>query len=230
MFTFILIALSTPIILLCRHHRTERKLFELEQQNKQAELTLLQQQINPHFLFNSLNNIYGKVLCQSDDGPNLIEHLSSLLQHSVYKGHKDFVSLEDELNYIRHFIELQKVRLSGNINLSVNLPRLNTSAHQTAPLLLIVPIENAFKHAIANSLERCNIRIDFKLEGNRLTLICENSFSDQMAEGMKQNREHTGVGLQNLSKRLSLIYANNHQLNYGTEADNWQCNLEIELT
>ena len=229
-FTFSLIALSTPIILLCRHHRTERKLFELEQQNKQAELTLLQQQINPHFLFNSLNNIYGKVLCQSDDAPNLIEHLSSLLQHSVYKGHKDFVSLEDELNYIKHFIELQKVRLSGNINLSVNLPRLNTSAHQIAPLLLIVPIENAFKHAIANSLERCNIRIDCQLEGNRLALTCENSFSDQMAKDMKQSEEHTGVGLQNLSKRLSLIYANTHQLNYGPEGDHWQCNLEIELT
>jgi len=232
MFCFALISLSTPIVLLCRHHRRERKLFELERQNKQAELTLLQQQINPHFLFNTLNNIYGKVLCKSDDAPTLIEQLSSLLQHSVYKGQTDFVSLTDELAYISHFIELQKVRLHSKVTLNVSIQTWQDSQLRIAPLLLIVPIENAFKHSVEHN-EHCEINIDCKIEHGRLTLVCENTLPppiDKCADRQSMSDIQHGIGLINLKKRLSLIYNQTHQLNYGIDGQLWRVTLTIELT
>ncbi|WNC67186.1 sensor histidine kinase [Thalassotalea nanhaiensis] len=226
-FTFWLITLTTPVILAFNHHHRERRLAQLAQQNTKAELTLLQQQINPHFLFNVLNNIYAKVITKSDVAPVLIDHLASLLRHSVYQGQQSFVPLADEISYLTHFIELQRIRAKDNLRLSVDISQENWRELKIAPLLLIIPIENAFKHSVEKTLEHCDINIQCTLKGSKLSLVCENSLPSSPQSSSPKNC--SGVGLNNFIKRLELIYPEKHCLNYGPIGNKWTLNLTIEL-
>mgnify|MGYP000448158777 CR=1 FL=1 len=225
---FWLIALTTPVILAFNQHHREQRLAQLAQQNTKAELTLLQQQINPHFLFNALNNIYAKVLTKSDEAPVLIDHLASLLRHSVYQGQKPSVPLTDEINYLTHFIELQHRRVKGKLDLKVDISQKDWQAFEIAPLLLIVPIENAFKHSVEKSIEHSEISISCKLNSSKLSLVCENSLPNSIQSNDKEGA--SGVGLNNFIKRLLLIYPDKHTLSYGPSGNKWLVNLTIELT
>ncbi|MEW6990832.1 sensor histidine kinase [Colwelliaceae bacterium 6441] len=227
-FTFWLTALTTPVILAFNQHHREREMAQLAQQNTKAELTLLQQQINPHFLFNALNNIYAKVITKSDDAPVLIDHLASLLRHSVYQGQKSLVSLADEMSYLTNFIELQRIRTRDNLQLNVDIAPANWRDYNIAPLLLIVPVENAFKHSVEKSLEHCEITIHCELNRSEFSLVCENSLPAAIQSNLAD--ADGGVGMSNLIKRLALIYPDKHTLTYGPVNNKWRVSLKIELT
>jgi len=190
--------------------RNQKMKQELENERLQSELKMLRFQVNPHFLFNTLNNIYTLVYKKADAAPEAVLKLSSLMRYMLYEADAERVPLQKELNYISHFIELQKLRLASHheVSFSINGEPEN---HKIAPLLLIPFIENAFKHS-ASASKKSNVSIQLSISKDTLTFICKNDFNNQ-----KPSSLHSGVGLKNAQKRLQLIYPNKHTLNIASE-------------
>ncbi|WP_299084026.1 sensor histidine kinase [uncultured Paraglaciecola sp.] len=216
----------TPLILLFEKQKQTQEINELSQQKKLSEMMMLQQQVNPHFLFNTLNNIYAQSLSNSNKTPKLISRLANMLRHTVYEGQKSHVSLSDEIQFLKNFIELQKLRARDNLTLKVSWPENQDSSLVIAPLLLIIIIENAFKHSIEKTSGNCAIAINLSIDKNQLNLTCENTFVDCIDVKNKAS----GLGLSNLQKRLNIIYPDNHQLKYGKFDECWKVTLTLELT
>jgi sensor histidine kinase YesM len=177
----------------------------------QTELRLLQSQLSPHFLFNTLNNLYGLSITQHEKIPALLLKLSDLLRYSVYDAKELFVPLKDELAYINNYIEFEKIRIGERLNLTMSLEHIATHDIKIAPMLLIVFIENAFKHS-KNTIEKeVIIEIALKTWGNLILFSVKNSFSDIKDESLVL-RKDGGLGLVNVTKRLELLYANEYDL------------------
>lgn len=220
-----LFILFTPLILLFDKQQQEQQIQQLSEEKLSSELLRLQQQVNPHFLFNTLNNIYAHSLRGSDKTPKLISRLSNMLRYTVYDGQNKTVSLQEELQYLNDFLELQRLRAKDNLVLNVKLPEKVDENLVVAPLLLIIIIENAFKHSIERTSEPCSIEINLSIEGNKLKLCCQNTFIDSP----KNKLEKGGLGLDNLIKRLKLLYPNRYQLNFGQQQAFWRVSLSIIL-
>ena len=182
------------------------------QEQKQSELDLLLSQLSPHFLFNILNNLYGLSLTQHEKIPNLLLKLSDLLRYSVYDTNKAFVPLSDELAYILNYIELEKIHLGDRLLLFSNIDPAKYQSIKIAPMLLIVFIENAFKHSKNTADQKISIRINFEVEKNILNFTVNNSCRDKK-QIPTAIREHSGVGLANTIKRLELLYPGEYTLN-----------------
>ena len=248
-FMFILLIASTPLILGFDRQKQTAQLAQSAQQQTQTELKLLQQQINPHFLFNTLNNLYALTLKKSPQAPDLIMQLSDLLRYTVYQGQQDSVALQDEIDYLTNFIELQKIRLGTHATISTNWPKgEQIESCVVAPLLFIILVENAFKHGIENHSEHSDIAVNMSISDERiLTFVCENSHAESQAAAHTSGSatEARGLGLQNLQRRLELQYGGKFQLTTGpVQNDNdqkengqnekgqkiWRAKLEITLS
>ncbi len=225
----IIMLFSLPVILAFKWREQEAELANLKQQNVQAELKWLQQQINPHFLFNTLNNLYSLTLSKSEKAPDCVLQLSNLLRFVVYQGGQDRVSLSDEINYLLDYIALQQIRVSHKSQIDIEIdPKLkNTIPLGIAPLMLVVILENAFKHGIDNSDKPSWLQVALDLEGNKLTLDCKNSI-DTEAIGRLQDRQH-GLGLDNLTRRLELVYKQKHTFTTKQKDTEFCALLSIEL-
>ncbi len=188
---------------------------ELVLQNRQSELSFLRSQINPHFLFNSLNNIYSLVYLRSDRSLEAIAGFSSLLRYMLYDTTQD-VSLEKEVMYIRKYIELQKLRYEHELNTELETKGNLTSA--TIPPLLLIPfVENAFKHGEITA----GIIIRVSTTGKQIQFFCRNKPS--IAE-----KDNTGgIGLQNVKRRLELLYRDRHTLDIGDTQEFYTVKLEM---
>lgn len=186
--------------------------------NSQVELQLLQSQLSPHFLFNTLNNIYGISISQHEKVPDLLLKLSELLRYSVYESKELFVPLKDEFAYILNYISFEKMRLSDRLVLKLDIEeQLKNSTGKIAPMLLIIFIENAFKHSRNTISEKIYIDIDAKLWQNSLLFTIKNSYSTQKSEPQFTEKSN-GLGLENAKKRLNLLYADGYDLQI-TEKD-----------
>ena len=176
---------------------------ELEQVQLQTELMYLKSQINPHFLFNSLNNLYALTLLKSDLAPQIVLRLSDILRYVLYESSTGKVDIQKELQHLQDFIELEKLRLGDHIMVDVDLaePKLDLKIE---PMLYLTLVENAFKHGVSQNTEHSFIYIDLKIKGNNLIFRVENSYnyseSDLEADYTK------GIGLKNVKRRLDLIY------------------------
>jgi LytS/YehU family sensor histidine kinase len=170
-------------------------------------------QIHPHFLFNTLNTIYGLALKQSKQTPDVILKLSNLLDYILYQVNKPMVSLNEELLHIKEYIDLVRIRFQETLHVSFLIEAVDEQI-QIAPMLLIPLVENAFKHGnlVDNYL---TIKIRSELRDNQLNFIVENTINRQSKKNTKG-----GIGLENIKKRLRLHYKNNHQLNT-EQTDNW---------
>lgn len=166
--------LSVAIKMTGRWYRVEREKQEIEKERTQAELQNLKSQLNPHFLFNTLNNIYALVALNPQQAQYALHSLSQLLRYVLYDNNQQMMPLSKELAFIRSYVELMSLRLSKQVQLEVNLPE-DDRGYQVAPLLFIALIENAFKHGVS-ATEPSFIHISFALTGGD-TLICtvENS-------------------------------------------------------
>lgn len=184
---------------------TEKK--ELEKARTEAELQNLKSQLNPHFLFNTLNNIYSLIAINPDRAQNAVHDLSHLLRHVLYEEEEHSVTLDQELLFMKSYIDLMSLRLSDNVDLQVEMPSTG-QGWQVAPLLFISLIENAFKHGVS-PVAPSFIHIRFAIE-NSGKIFCriENSFFP------KSQGDHSGsgIGLGNLQKRLALLYPGNYSL------------------
>lgn len=219
-----IVALSTPLILAFERQQQEKSLAQIRHQQTQTELRLLQQQINPHFLFNTLNNLYALCLQQSPDAPKLVIQLANLLRYVVTQGQRELVSLQEELNYVQDYLALQQLRVSNKTTLTLQLPsEIPTNLH-LPPLLLIMLIENAYKHGVESSNEKSSVEIDIQLHGTQLRLLCRNSLP-----AIAQPHTSTHIGLQNLRRRLQLHYGERFVLHSQAHQQHWQAELSLEL-
>lgn len=198
---------------------------ELKNKMLEAETKALKAQINPHFLFNSLNNIYSLAQIKSDKTPDAILHLSDILRFVTYDSNQDFVDLKDELKHIHSFIQLQYLKDDNQTNIKIEIDSAN-GHYKIAPLLLIPFIENSFKHSNHEDKENGWINIEIKAANGKIKLTCANSTSGKII----QTKDKTGgVGMENVKKRLALLYPDKHLLNLKDDLISYKVELEIKL-
>ncbi|MEZ4796269.1 MAG: histidine kinase [Flavobacteriaceae bacterium] len=196
----------------------ETKILETQLKLKEQELNYLKMQIHPHFLFNTLNTMYGFALKKAEETPEMILKLSNLLDYLLYQIDKPFVLLKDDINHIVDYISLEKMRFNETLDISFTTKNISETT-KIAPMLLLPFIENSFKHgAIKKGLLKIKIRLSC-LE-NRIHFEIENTTSNSQDNSK-------GIGLENLKKRLSLLYKDAYQLNIINENDIFKVTLII---
>ncbi len=196
-------------------------------QQKQAELNLLQSQLSPHFLFNTLNNLYGISITQHEKIPVLLLKLSELLRYSVYETNQQFISLKNEVQYINNYISFEEIRIGERLNLKVDIEEVIGSEIKIAPMLLIVFIENAFKHS-KNSLDKSIfIDISLKINNEKIMFSIMNS-CNSLKEKTSVNADG-GLGLANVKKRLQLLYPNEYSLNEEIADNFFSVKLQLKI-
>ncbi|NOY36287.1 MAG: GHKL domain-containing protein [Chlorobi bacterium] len=184
------------------------KLMDIEKQKVEAELSALKSQLNPHFLFNVLNSIYAHSILKSDITPSIVLKLSDLMSYILYDCKTNMVSLQKEVEFIRNYIELEKIRLEEDIEVNFHVININ---HALIPPLLFVPlIDNAFKHGISSNPEKKCISLTIEIFKNRLCFSLVNS-KGSIKNGIK-GKTKGGIGIQNVRKRLELLYPDNHKM------------------
>lgn len=197
-----------PTILLMsyRYYREQQKLLRLSEHKRTAELEALKNQLNPHFLFNTLNNIYALALKKSDETPIAIEKLSGILDYVVYRCNDSYVSLEDEFKLIEDYIALEKIRYRDRLNVSIE-NQISVPC-KIAPLLLLTLIENACKHGAREELGQAKINILIETIGDGINIIVSNT----KPKTSTPISDEKCIGLDNLKKQLNLLYPESHNL------------------
>ncbi len=207
------------------YRESQARLVELQRQKVEAELNALKSQINPHFLFNSLNSIYSMVLQQSTHAPEALIRLSDSMRYIIYESNHEKVLLSKEMEFLQNYMALQQLRMSGKDRLKFDITGEITD-QLIAPLLLIPLIENGFKHGIKGETEASFITIHIIVNGQSLSMAVVNNRGviDQV-----EKNESGGAGLVNLEKRLELIYPAGHSLIIDKAESTFAVKLTIEL-
>ncbi|MGQ8336528.1 sensor histidine kinase [Sunxiuqinia sp. A32] len=175
---------------------------KVEREKLEAELSALKSQINPHFLFNCLNNIYSLSLVNSKQAPEMILKLSDLMRHVLYESRENYISLKKEVEFVKNFIELQRIRLSNKVAINFNLEG-EVKNKLIIPLIFEPFIDNAFKHSSKSISEDSFINIDLKINENKLYFEVENNYEPTSI--VRKDKAH-GIGLKNAQKRLEYLY------------------------
>jgi two-component system LytT family sensor kinase len=221
-FYILIVAISTIIKTLSEFYNDQQNKLIAESQRTSTELNYLRKQTNPHFLFNSLNSIYSLAHKKSDLVPDAIVTLSEMMRYMLYETDNRAVLLEKEIDYIKNYIELQKLRLNNIENININIHG-DTKNKYIEPLLLISFIENAFKYG-TDYKGTAYVKIVIKIEENILTFWVENKI-----ENNKKDPENSGIGLTNIQNRLNLLYPNAHELTINQDDQFYRVNLNIKL-
>lgn len=220
LFGFSIVIRYLMILLLSLGIASYNRLKRTEEEQLKTELSYLKAQVNPHFLFNTLNSIYALTVKKSEAAPESVTKLSSIMRYAITEAANDFVSLEKELNYISSYIELEKLRITDKVKLNYSVSG-ETKGKQIAPLIFIPFIENAFKYGVSTqNASEINISID--IQKNELKLKVNNT-------KVKEAASHTGLGIENTKKRLQLIYPGKHSLQLENNKDNFVVTLSIRL-
>ncbi len=193
---------------------------QLETDNVQLEFNFLKAQINPHFLFNTLNNIYSFSIKSPDKVPDAVLKLADLMRYALYETEPEFVPLEKEISFLESYVQLQRIRHEADADLTFVVTG-RPDNWLIPPLLLMVFVENAFKHGFQASTQAGWIHISLVIEPKRLTFSVKNSIP-AASSGMPG-----GIGLSNVRRRLILFYENRHQLTAGAQVDEFQVHLVI---
>ena len=198
------------------------------QQQKESEIQFLRSQLSPHFLFNILNNLYGLSITQHKKIPDLLLKLSDLLRYSIYDTKQDFVPLHDELEYIENYIELEKTRMGDRLLLNTNIQKTNIEAITIAPMLLIVFVENAFKHSKNTFNHNIWVNIDLQIIDDDLLFTIRNSCGEEKKETNRINEE-SGMGLSVTLKRLDLLYPGRYFLDKTRVNGYYEVKLQLKV-
>lgn len=192
----------------------------------EAEIALLKSQINPHFLLNTLNNLYALSLTDPEHTPPALYKLSEMVSYILYECASPTVPLRRDLEFIESYIELQRLRLAPNVELRVELPVNTPERLRIEPMVLIPFIENAFKHGLTTK-GPCDIQVAIHLNGNRLSMTVDNRL---LATKPPQQGQPSGVGLTNTRQRLGHSYPGRHELRITEANERHRVELELELT
>ncbi|UII31049.1 sensor histidine kinase [Fulvivirga ulvae] len=218
-FAFTLMILPIPLFLLLWGYEQWKWLKSLKADKTAAELALLKTQINPHFFFNTLNNLYSLTVKHSDDAPKVILKLSDMMRYTIYEGKKSLVSVKEEIEYLNNYIDLHKIRYHKRVDISFSH---EVDDHdQVAPLLFIILLENAFKHGVESLSDGAYIDMHLTGNGKNICFSIKNNFDPA------QKSAPAGIGLDNLKRRLDLIYPERHQLAITDEGGIFTANLSI---
>ena len=217
----LIFALSTSIRLVSGWYKAEKQRAQVEAQKVNSELMFLKAQLNPHFLFNTLNSIYSLANKKSDDTTVAIVTLSELMRYMIYEANEDLVPLEKEIEHIKNYISLQLLRLKDTSGVRINVHgNLN---FKIEPLLLISFIENAFKYG-TDFKGKTNIRIKITVLNETLNLYVYNTSSSQKAKN-----KNSGIGIENIKNRLNLSYPDSHTLKITSDKNSYEVNLDLRL-
>jgi sensor histidine kinase YesM len=223
-------ALSTSIEITTEWIRQSNRQKEIENEKLTAELSFLKSQINPHFLFNTLNNIYSLAADKSDDTETAILKLSQLMRYALYESDTDKIALKKEIEHIENYIELQKLRLSAKKNINITFTQESIQENQEiAPMLLIPFVENAFKHGISY-VGATDIRFLLVIEGNYLLFSAFNNKINKVSnQDSEKKEEEGGIGLTNVIRRLDLLYPEKYKLKINDLKNTYEVEIKIEL-
>jgi len=194
------------------------------QKQLETELSFLKNQINPHFLFNTLNNLYALALQKSDDAPGAILKLSSILRYILYESDTPTMSFEKEKEIMQAYIELELLRLSDKEGLRFDI--MTDKSYELPPLLWLPVLENVFKHGTRTISEKTPVEFHFEIRNNRLSVYSRNDV--KMLVG--SNEQRGGVGLNNLKKRLELLYPEKHSFETRSENNFYITQIQIDLS
>jgi LytS/YehU family sensor histidine kinase len=205
------------------YHKQYRNL-QLQKENTEARMRLLTAQVHPHFLFNTLNNIYSQAQTESPKSSKMIMGLSDMLRYILYEGQKSLVPLKQELMMISEYINLEKIRYGNKLDIHVLTPD-KTDDIYIAPLLLLPFVENCFKHGTSNMLQNPWINLTLELKGTTLVMKLMNGKPTQ-----QNGKSKAGIGIKNVRQRLELLYTNKYELQIREEEVLFVVDLRIELT
>ena len=205
--------------------KQQYRLQEAESKQLQTELALLKSQVNPHFFFNTLNNLYALSLDRSERVPEVILKISDLMRYVLESSNNKMVELNREIIFLQNYLSLEKLRLSTNSDVKFNVAG-QTDGKTIAPMLLIPFIENSFKHGVSASTSSNYVLMDLKIEGNELFFSIENN----KQENYRANEQSSSKsGLKNVTRRLELLYPNRYKLNIEENKKSYKVNLQIKL-
>ena len=213
----------TLLLLVFKLYVEKQRLLRLNEQKKTAELVALKNQLNPHFLFNTLNNLYALALKKSDDTPKVIQKLSEILDYILYRCNDEFVLLKKEIELIENYLSLEKIRYADRVKISFS--KKVTGEEKVAPLLLLTFVENAFKHGVANEINQAHIDINISKRGGELFFKVANS-KPQVIENKEQKES---IGLSNIKKQLELLYPKAYDLIIENTTNSFSANLKLHL-
>jgi len=218
LFQFIIVLILSALI------RINNRLKQSEKEKVNAELSYLKAQINPHFLFNTLNSIYSSAIEENaDNTASAVVKLSGMMRYVISEAHHDYVSLEKEIAYITDYIALQKIRLGDTVQVNYQVSG-NATGKKIAPLVLISFIENAFKHGV-NPEEKSAIATDIRITAQHLQLLVINS----KVKTVNSDDRSTSIGIENTRNRLQLLYPAKHELVIKEDAKEFIVSLKINL-
>jgi two-component system LytT family sensor kinase len=217
-------AISTAIKITNEWFKAEKQKKEMENEKLHSELAFLKSQVNPHFLFNILNNICSLARKKSDNTENAIIQLSRIMRYMLYDSKDEKVSLEKEVEYLQNYIDLQRLRISDSVIINFKIEG-NIDGKMVEPMLLIPFVENAFKHGVSY-LEASHIDIRLKIDNSDLQFRVENN---RIKKNDNPIQQESGIGLKNVLRRLDLLYPGTHTINIEETTTKYIVNLDISL-
>lgn len=215
--------ITYPVIILgfISFNRKQQRLLKLEEEKKSMELKVLKNQLNPHFLFNTLNNLYTLTLKKDDKAPEVIAKLSEILDFVLYRCNEDYVSIEKEIALIENYIALEKLRYNEN-RLDILFTKNIQESNKISPLIILTFIENAFKHGVVNETEKAVILLNIESKKEEIIFSIENT---KPQNELIRISDKSKIGLVNVQKQLDLLYPKKHQL----QIEETQTNFKVKL-
>lgn len=224
-FPLIIITIIATMIRVSEEWRkSESSRKEAEKALAEAELQNLRNQLNPHFLLNTLNNIYALIAFDTEKAQKSVQELSKLLRHVLYENKDQFTTLSKEMEFIQSYIELMRIRLSSNVTVEAEYDLVSNSQTPIAPLIFISLVENAFKHGISPT-EPSFIKIRFSEVQGVVRCLIQNSNHRKVG----YDKSGSGIGLEQVKKRLNLSYPNKHSWHYGLSNDGKEYSSSLEI-
>ena len=196
---------------------------EREQHYLETELKFLRTQIQPHFFFNTLNNIYSLTLKKSDQAPEIILKLSDLMSYMLYESTAPLVPLSKEIDYLRNYLDVEQLRFGNRLTISFTIEGL-TAGIQIPPMILILFLENSFKHGVKNNISDIALTIRLRVEADYLVFHVENPVTEE-----EKDPHAKGIGLKNVRRRLELLYGDRHTLDIREEGKRFIVTLKMPL-
>ncbi|QIP15747.1 histidine kinase [Spirosoma aureum] len=217
------LGLMVPLKLSIDWYEQQRMLQKIAVEKLQAEVNFLRSQVNPHFLFNILNNLYALTLKKSDLAPDMVLKLSEMMEYMLYDSDDARVPLEKEIGYLKNYIELEKIRCGDHSDIALQING-NPNGQEIAPLLLLPLVENAFKHGVGKQAEKSWLHGTLTLKATAMEMTVENNKPTAQPKQQKG-----GIGLTNLRKRLELLYPGRYTLQTEDRLDTYKAALYISF-
>ncbi len=226
---FFVAATSTIVKIIADWAKQLREKHELQTQTMQSELRFLKSQINPHFLFNTLNNLYALTLKKDDKAPEIVIKLSEMMRYMLYECNEKQVLLSKEINYIKNYLDLEKLRQGKNVSIRFKHTG-DPGQKKIAPLMFIPFLENSFKHGLSHQIEHGFVNIQLDVIEDTVAFFIENSKPEKLPSPVVKGKKSGGIGLVNVQRRLNLLYPDQYELKIHDYPNSYAVKLKILLT